>query len=171
VSEADNQDKFPPTALKAGIAVVLFSIVAAALGSAIGGGSSESIAAGTALQSRDLIFLDQGDGSLAVISVKEDAVIHIVEPGTGGFIRGVLRGLGRERKMRGIGPDAIFTVTRWENGRLTVRDTASDYLIPLESFGPDNVEAFAILLVATPLVSGEETFASEAIEASSQVSL
>jgi putative photosynthetic complex assembly protein len=73
-----------------------------------------------------------------------------VEPGTGGFIRGVLRALVRERRLSGTGAEPPFTLTRWRDGRLTLDDSATGRRLELTSFGPDNAAVFADLL-ARPL--------------------
>jgi len=75
-------------------------------------------------------------------------VVEVLEPGTNGFVRGVLRGLARDRKLRGIGPQPPFELTRWTDGRLSLTDTATGREIELDAFGPTNVGAFARLLTA-----------------------
>jgi putative photosynthetic complex assembly protein len=71
----------------------------------------------------------------------------MVEPGTGGFLRGVLRGFARDRKLRGLGEEAApFALTRWADGRLSVTDPATGRYVDLGAFGPDNWKAFAQLL-------------------------
>ncbi len=64
-----------------------------------------------------------------------------------GFIRGVLRGMARDRKLRDIGPAAPFTLTLFSDDALTLADPATGRSIELGSFGPTNRQSFADLLL------------------------
>ena len=70
----------------------------------------------------------------------------MLPPGTNGFIRGVLRGLARDRKLQRIGTEPPFRLTRWVDGRLSLDDPATGRRIELGAFGPTNAAAFAGLL-------------------------
>ncbi|MGL4438271.1 MAG: photosynthetic complex assembly protein PuhC [Bosea sp. (in: a-proteobacteria)] len=98
------------------------------------------------VQYRDLRFTDRADGSVGILDASNDAIVTILEPGQGGFIRGVLRGRARERRLGEFGPEPPFRLARHADGRLTLEDTATKIKIVLSSFGPSNVEAFARLL-------------------------
>lgn len=100
-------------------------------------------------QSRDLNFLDRSDGSLAIVDARTGGETNL--SGEHGFIRGVLRGLARERRAKGIGSAPPFRLTLWANGRLSLTDTATQRTIELDSFGPDNRAAFAALLPRSTL--------------------
>lgn len=73
-------------------------------------------------------------------------VVTVLQPGTNGFIRATLRGLGRARRLEGIGPDAPFHLTAWKDGRLTLDDPTTGRRVDLEAFGITNETAFARLL-------------------------
>ena len=64
----------------------------------------------------------------------------------GGFIRGVLRGVARDRKMRGIGAQPPFALTLWRDGSLSLTDTATGREVELGGFGADNRAVFVALL-------------------------
>ena len=96
--------------------------------------------------SRDLRFVDRADGSIVVSSVPDGAEVAILAPGTNGFIRGVMRGLGRERVLNGMSYTAPFRLVRGDRGRLSLIDLATGHEIELNSFGRSNVLAFARLL-------------------------
>lgn len=98
------------------------------------------------VQYRDLRFTDRADGSVGILDASNDAIILILEPGQGGFIRGVLRGRARERRLGEFGAEPPFRLASHSDGRLTLEDTATKIKIVLSSFGPSNVEAFARLL-------------------------
>jgi putative photosynthetic complex assembly protein len=101
-----------------------------------------------AVQTLSLRFEDNDDGSLAVRDASDDKVIYTVAPGTNGFIRATLRGLVRERKREGIGPETPFTLTHWSDGTISLEDTTIGRRVSLEAFGPTNADAFARLFSA-----------------------
>jgi putative photosynthetic complex assembly protein len=98
------------------------------------------------VQYRDLRFTDRADGSVGVLDASDDAIILIVEPGQGGFLRGVMRGRARERRLGEFGAEPPFRLAQHSDGRLTLEDSATKIKIVLSSFGPTNAEAFAKLL-------------------------
>jgi putative photosynthetic complex assembly protein len=111
----------------------------------------------TAVATRELRFLDQPDGSVAV-RARDGSDIARLAPGTNGFARGVLRGLARARRRESIGSEAPFRLTRWSDGRLSLADPATGTEIQLDAFGPTNAAAFARLMT----VAGRETLATTA---------
>lgn len=97
--------------------------------------------------SRSLRFLDRGDGAVVIQDVNEGAVASVIEPGQQtGFIRGVMRGLARERRMHGVGDRPPFTLTLWRDGELSLTDSATGRSIEMTAFGSSNRAAFAALL-------------------------
>lgn len=104
-------------------------------------------AAATPAETRDLRFQDRADGSVLIESV--GGTPAVIEPNSGGFVRGVVRGLVRDRRARGIGREPVFRLTRWSDGRLTLEDTATGRRLALDVFGPDNRQAFVDLLAQT----------------------
>lgn len=108
-----------------------------------------------AVEVRHLVFEDRADGAVMVKDSDngETLAVMLGEGDGGGFVRGVMRGMARERKMKGIGPAAPFELTQWENGSLSLRDPATGRAIELGSFGATNRAAFARFLsgAAVPL--------------------
>lgn len=100
-----------------------------------------------AVMVRELRFEDRADGSIAVLDAREGNVVYSVAPGTNGFLRGTMRGLARERKRQGSGPEYPFRLIGHTDGRLTLEDPATGRRIDLESFGPTNAAVFSRLLV------------------------
>jgi putative photosynthetic complex assembly protein len=70
-------------------------------------------------------------------------------PGNG-FVRGVMRGMARDRRAHGVGMEPPFALTLWRNGTLSLTDKSTGRAIELGSFGPDNRAAFAALLPGAP---------------------
>jgi putative photosynthetic complex assembly protein len=92
---------------------------------------------------QELRFEDRADGSIAVLAADDGRIIELIEPGTKGFVRMVMRGLARDRQAAGIGSQPPFTLTRWADGRLSISDPTTARRIELTGFGADNVNAFA----------------------------
>jgi putative photosynthetic complex assembly protein len=97
---------------------------------------------------RQLTFTDRGDGAVVVRDVNTGETVRVLVDGVpgNGFVRGVMRGMARERHIRGVGMAPPFTLTLWKNGTLSLEDKATGRSVELGSFGPDNRAAFAALL-------------------------
>jgi putative photosynthetic complex assembly protein len=94
---------------------------------------------------RLLRFEDRSDGGVAVFDASTGRLLENVQ-GEQGFLRGSLRALARERRMRDVGAQPPFELAARADGRLTLMDTATGARIDLESFGPTNAAVFARLL-------------------------
>lgn len=102
------------------------------------------------VESRNLRFVDRADGAVLIQDVDQRSTASVIAPGQQtGFIRGVMRGLARERKMSGIGDGPPFRLTLWRDGQLTLTDSATGRSIEMTAFGSTNRAAFAALLPAT----------------------
>jgi len=138
---------FPRAALIGAGVLIALSIGMAAMGRYANIGTTRMPGA-TVVQQRQVQFDDQSDGGIAVYDSQARQRIALLAPGTNGFLRGVLRGLVRERRRSDIGAQAPFVLTRWSDGRLSITDPAIDRQINLEVFGPTNAGVFAQLLLA-----------------------
>lgn len=99
-----------------------------------------------------LRFEDRADGSIAVYRASDNVLIDTIT-GQSGFVRGTLRGMARERRRQDVGEGPPFELIGRADGRLTLRDPATQRIVDLESFGPINAGEFARLLtlaVKTP---------------------
>ncbi len=101
------------------------------------------------VESRNLRFEDRADGAVLIYSAPADRLVDTLPPGTNGFVRGVLRGLVRERRADQIGAAPPFRLTRWADGRLSLDDPSTGRHVDLEVFGPTNAGAFADILLAS----------------------
>ncbi len=139
---------FPKGALYGAAALIGLTLVLAIHGRATKVAQEEALAAleNEITEIHKYKFLDQSDGSIKVYDAQTGAVVQTVAPGEDGFIRGVLRGLSRQRKRRDIGREAPFHLIRMGDGRLTLSDPSTGETIDLGSFGPTNEAAFARLL-------------------------
>ena len=108
-------------------------------------GKLESQVDANVIAKKTLFFRDLPDGSVGVISASSGKMIAQVE-GQAGFVRGILRALARERRIRQITGDDAFELISRSDGRLTLVDLATGNRIDLESFGRDNAAQFAAFL-------------------------
>ena len=92
-----------------------------------------------------LHFRDLPSGAVGVISAENGQMIAQVQ-GQAGFVRGILRALARDRRIRQISSDDAFELVSHSDGRLTFRDLATNNRIDLESYGKDNAAEFAVFL-------------------------
>lgn len=131
------------------IGLVTLAVLAVGLGATarITGAGHVTLAGSQPEQVRHLAFVDQTDGTVLVRDATTGQDIGELPAGNGGFARGALRALARQRRLRGLGPEAPFTLTRWTGGRLTLDDSATGAHVELGGFGPDNQAAFARLLL------------------------
>lgn len=130
-------------ALAATVLVTVIGVAAVRLG-----GVSVRAPDAPAVSTRLLRFEDGADGSVAVIDAVSGRTLDQLR-GEQGFVRGALRALTRERRMREIGPQPPFELAARADGRLTLTDPATGVRIDLESFGPTNAGVFARLLTLT----------------------
>ena len=99
---------------------------------------------------REFLFEDRSDGSIAILDPRSKRQIETVAPASNGFLRGTMRGLARERKRMGVGPELPFQVIGRADGRLTLVDPGTGRRVDLESFGPTNAAVFARLMAIPP---------------------
>lgn len=97
------------------------------------------------LDSRRLRFIDAPDKSVQVVDADTGLEVYRVT-GEAGFIRGILRGMARERRRLGKSPAEPFELSL-DAGLLTLRDLATGEHIELTAFGHTNAGAFARMLV------------------------
>jgi putative photosynthetic complex assembly protein len=135
----------PQWPIAAACALVLASIAAVAAVRASGMPITPPDAA--TIAERELRFVDRPDGSVAVLDAASGRQVDAVV-GESGFVRGTLRGLARERKRQGIGPDQAFRLIARADGRLTLLDPQTGRRVDLESFGPTNAAEFGHMLSA-----------------------
>lgn len=142
---------FPRGALIAAGALIGVSFLIAG-GARLTGIGTTTSPTSSSVESRSIRFEDRRNGSVGVYDARSNRVIVELEPGTNGFVRGVLRGFARDRRSRGIGAAPPFRLTRWADGRLSLRDMATGREIDLDPFGPTNAGAFAKMLIAARAV-------------------
>lgn len=149
-----HENTVPRAALIAAVSLVVLSLILTAAVS-LGFLEREAVpqlerekAQVQAIASRDIRFDDREDGAVLISDANDGSSIAVIATETegGGFVRGVMRGLARERRMHGIGSQPHFVLTSWEDGSLSLTDTATGRMIELGAFGSDNRATFAKFL-------------------------
>lgn len=158
MSDPFENEQVPRGALIAAGVLVAGTIIGAAF-SSFGGHSAVAPPQAERAEQVALRFIDREQGGIAVHDAQTGARIAVLEPGTNGFIRGVLRGLARERRQNEIGEAPAFTLIRRTDGRLALIDGSTGRRIELDAFGHTNAGAFASLMQAARTQTETETAA------------
>ncbi|MGB5831357.1 MAG: photosynthetic complex assembly protein PuhC [Thiohalocapsa sp.] len=138
---------FPREVLIGAALLIGFVIAAAAMVRLTGVGNTE-IPLAPMIESRQLVFLDHGDGTTTVRVPGDEGTVAELESGVDGFVLGVMRGMVRERNSYDADVDAPYVLSLREDGRLLFEDPLTGRRIDLRAFGPTNAGSFAELLRA-----------------------
>jgi putative photosynthetic complex assembly protein len=145
MSHAIHEPVVPRAGVFAAAALVLFALAAVTTVRVAGvGGVHMTLPA--AVENRDLQFADGQNGAVLVFDASDHRLVDTLAPGSNGFIRVVMRGLARERRLADIGAQPPFRLTRYAGGQITLTDTSTGKQIDLGAFGSSNTEAFARLM-------------------------
>lgn len=132
-------------------AVLILATVAGVATLRLSGADLSTRSQAAVVAQRALHFEDQADGGVRVLEAvpgQAPRPLQVIDAGAGGFLRGALRALVRQRRAAGVGPEVPFVLTARADGRLTLVDPATSERVDLESFGPTNAAVFARLLAA-----------------------
>jgi putative photosynthetic complex assembly protein len=149
VSDPFEGRPFPRAVLIGAALLIGFVILAAAMVRVTGVGGTETPLP-PVLESRELVFLDDGQGTTQVQIAGEDGTLAELESGVDGFVLGVMRGMVRERKAYEVPLEEPYVISLREGGVLLFEDPLTGRRIDLRAFGPTNTAAFARLLRAEP---------------------
>jgi putative photosynthetic complex assembly protein len=97
-------------------------------------------------QARELRFLDGPGGSVLVIDAGTGANVATFAPGSNGFLRATMRGLVRQRQLKGIGSQPPFRLVHYATGHVAVIDPETGASVALDAFGQTNAAVFSRLL-------------------------
>jgi putative photosynthetic complex assembly protein len=146
---SSSHQRFPRFALIAVAGVISLTLLAVIYTRVSGMDISYVPTTATVVDTRELRFTDHADGSVMVHTVPDEQLVAVLEPGTNSFIRGVLRSLNRERRFQDVNIYEPYRLVRWDDGRLSLEDPATDQQIDIGAFGRTQVDAFAALLMAS----------------------
>jgi putative photosynthetic complex assembly protein len=154
MSELSRSPTSPPLLLMA-LAMMLLAIVGAWYGSQHRPDLRASLAPVTHVEA--FVFVGGDDEPLQVIDADDGSLVIAFAPGEASFIRGMLRGIGRERQVDGVSAAEPLVVASRADGSITVDDAATGILYDLRAFGSSNQAAFAALLSAAAVGHGLAT--------------
>lgn len=97
-------------------------------------------------QERSLRFIDRSDGAVVVSDANSGDTVAVIPFGQGGFLRATMRRMAKVRIAAGIGTEPPFTLIRWKNGALSLKDPATGGDAEIYGFGPDHTKIFADML-------------------------
>ena len=121
---------------------IALAITLAAIGQSVVGGATPAPSAAL-IAERTLSFVDRADHAVLVRENGRDVAVF---EGEQGFIRGILRGMNRQRRGRDVPRDAPFHLAAYADGRLTFEDPSTGVRLDMAAFGVTNEEVFATLL-------------------------
>lgn len=93
-----------------------------------------------------LLRFDDVQGSVRVTDARTGENVATLGQEGSGFIRGVMRGLARERRMHGIDAGPPFRLALYADTQLVLTDLGTGRVIELTGFGSTNRAAFSRLL-------------------------
>jgi putative photosynthetic complex assembly protein len=138
------------------VIAVLLLLVLGGVGVMRLSGFSPTVHPPAALAQRALAFADTAEGAVRVSDASTGEVLAELR-GEQGFLRGVLRGLARDRRAHSVGQEPPYLLSLHADGRLLITDPETARRMDLASFGPDNAAVFARWLPAGALQSLQTT--------------
>jgi putative photosynthetic complex assembly protein len=143
-----NHAQTVPTGVLIGAgAMLVFSLIAAGVSSPTET-ERDGVLVDAPVISVQLQFEDADDGAIEVKRAEGGQSVARLAPQRHNFIRGVMRGMFRTRKLERIDRAHPFVLSELESGRLSLHDPQTDRRVDLSSFGSTNTAAFAALLKA-----------------------
>ena len=145
----DHETSIPGPVLAGAAALIAFAFTASWVSVQTGVGATR-LSDANVLQSRDLLFKDGPNGSVLVVDAGSGGIVETIESGHGGFERGVLRSLARERRTHALETDTPFRLVRRADGSLSIEDPTTGRRVELDAFGTTNVKSFSRLVDTPP---------------------
>lgn len=146
--EHGSEVRVPGWALASMAALMVLAMVLAGTARLTGMGtvSTPQVLTADARASVDIVFQPLEDGALRIVDGSTGRELRVLAAGEGGFMRGVLRPLERERMRLEADADAPYRVLRAGDGTLALVDPSTGVTVDLAAFGRTSAEAFAGLL-------------------------
>lgn len=147
--EPGSEIRVPRAALFSMAALVVISMILAGAGRLTGTGTVGHLQLppdGTPVLV--ISFVGDADGDVTVVDASTGRVLEELGAGEGGFLRGVLRPLERERMRRSTDRDGAYELRRNVDGSLVLRDPLTDVSVDVAAFGATSARAFTDLLRA-----------------------
>lgn len=149
--------------VRAAIGLVLFSLAVTI--AVVWTGSGERYTPQTPPASTaHLLFEDLDEGVVHVIDAATDRVLIEYQATEGVFVRGIMRTVARQRRIRGLGEgrDTPVELSRMEDGQLWLSDPMTGLQFFIGAFGDDNAALFAEILAIEEQTLTAQAEAAEA---------
>lgn len=146
MSDSRDDTPFPRGPLYAAGSLVGIVILAVVLARITGLEPSASSGKAQEATFRELKFEDRADGGVAVFDPVRGVILDVLPAGTNGFLRATLRGMARDRKRHGAGPEIPFRLALRPGGGVLLQDPVTGRMVDLRAFGKTNADVFARLL-------------------------
>lgn len=140
-----NQRQFHRRAGQLALASAIGTVILVAIVQLNGGGLRYE-PEGETVASVDLLFTDEADGRVGVFNADSGALVIKYEPTEGVFVRGIMRTVARQRRLRDQGAETPVELSLMDNDMLWLSDPVSGVQFYLGAFGPDNVVHFEEIL-------------------------
>lgn len=102
------------------------------------------------IRSVSVVFRSDDDDLITVVAAETDEVLRVLAPGEGGFLRGALRPLIRERHRHGVDEGRPYDLALHADGSLILRDPPTGLELDIDAFGPTSRAEFLTLLPSPP---------------------
>jgi len=142
-----SKSRFPRMPLVMGLGLIGFTFAAIVFGMKTGIGTVINVY-GQPAAIRDIVITGAHDTEITISDAQSGELIRQFSPTEGGFVRGSLRALSRFRLVAEQPENLPYRLIRWENGSVSLSDTATGERLYLNAFGPDNAAAYAELLAS-----------------------
>ena len=142
-------DTGPSYISRSGLAIIAAAAIGAIAlvgGARLGGIKDTTPPTHDVAEVRDLRFLDGPGGSVLVVDAMSGETVSTFAPGSNGFLRATMRGLVRQRQLKGIGSEPPFRLVHYVSGHVSVIDPETGATVALDAFGQTNAAVFARLL-------------------------
>jgi len=149
VNDDSPKELVPASAVKAVglLLLVVLLLAGVARFTGVGAVSSAEREVGEPLAERWIVFQTQDrEGWVRVVDGRSGGEIKALPPGEGGFLRGAVRPLHRERMRSGVDLEVPYELVLWTEGALTLKDLGTGGIVDLNAFGPANSQVFRELL-------------------------
>ena len=128
-------------------ALVLATIAFTAFGRLTGYGVTR-VAETALIGSVDIWFEDQDNKTMLVRRASDNAILEVLPADGGGFMRGVVRSLFRQRLLGNIERTQPFRLSQRQDQKLFIVDLSVGSKMELDGFGPSNTLSIARILAA-----------------------
>lgn len=125
---------------------LLLAVSATGACQVVEGEAGERSTASEVVRTVSVVFRTDADDRITVVTAHDDRVLRVLAPGEGGFLRGALRPLVRERKRHGVDPTDPYDLSLHADGALILRDPPTGLHLDVAAFGPTSRAQFLTLL-------------------------